>query len=387
MDFSLSDDQKAIKASIRKLCSDFGDEYWYSHDEDGTFPNEFFMAMAKAGWLGIAMPEEFGGSGLGVIEATLLMQEVAYAGAMSAASAIHINIFGPHAIVVHGSAEQKARWLPGLISGEWISCFGVTEPDVGLDTTRITTRAEKDGKYYIINGRKIWTSTAQNASKMLLVARTSPLEECANPIDGLSLFYTDLDRDYCEVREIPKMGRKAVDSNTVFIDGLRVSEDDRIGEEGRGFRYLLDSLNPERVLIAAEGIGIGRSALERAAKYAGERKVFGRPIGQNQSIQHPLAESWCELEAAWLVTMQAAWLYDNRLDCGAHANAAKFLAGEAGFKACERAVMCHGGMGYAKEFHVERLLREVLICRIAPVTPHLILSHIAERVLDLPKSY
>lgn len=387
MDFSLSDDQKAIKASIRKLCSDFGDEYWYSHDEDGTFPNEFFMAMAKAGWLGIAMPEEFGGSGLGVIEATLLMQEVAYAGAMSAASAIHINIFGPHAIVVHGSAEQKARWLPGLISGEWISCFGVTEPDVGLDTTRITTRAEKDGKYYIINGRKIWTSTAQNASKMLLVARTSPLEECANPIDGLSLFYTDLDRDYCEVREIPKMGRKAVDSNTVFIDGLRVSEDDRIGEEGRGFRYLLDSLNPERVLIAAEGIGIGRSALERAAKYAGERKVFGRPIGQNQSIQHPLAESWCELEAAWLVTMQAAWLYDNRLDCGAHANAAKFLAGEAGFKACERAVMSHGGMGYAKEFHVERLLREVLICRIAPVTPHLILSHIAERVLDLPKSY
>lgn len=387
MDFSLSDDQKAIKASIRKLCSDFGDEYWYSHDEDGTFPNEFFMAMAKAGWLGIAMPEEFGGSGLGVVEATLLMQEVAYAGAMSAASAIHINIFGPHAIVVHGSAEQKARWLPGLISGEWISCFGVTEPDVGLDTTRITTRAEKDGKYYIINGRKIWTSTAQNASKMLLVARTSPLEECANPIDGLSLFYTDLDRDYCEVREIPKMGRKAVDSNTVFIDGLRVSEDDRIGEEGRGFRYLLDSLNPERVLIAAEGIGIGRSALERAAKYAGERKVFGRPIGQNQSIQHPLAESWCELEAAWLVTMQAAWLYDKGLDCGAHANAAKFLAGEAGFKACERAVMSHGGMGYAKEFHVERLLREVLICRIAPVTPHLILSHIAERVLDLPKSY
>ncbi len=387
MRFSLSDHQKAIKENVAKLCSDFSDDYWLRLDESGKFPDRFFREMAKAGWLGIAMPEEFGGAGLGVTEAALLMHEVAYSGAMSAASAIHINIFGPHAIVVHGSAEQKARWLPGLIRGDWISCFGVTEPDVGLDTKRITTRAEKDGDSYIISGRKIWTSTAQDASKILLIARTTPIEDCANPIDGLSLFYTDLDRDYCEVREIPKMGRKAVDSNTVFIDALRVPEIDRIGEEGKGFRYLLDSLNPERILIAAEGIGIGRSALARAAKYAGERTVFGRPIGQNQAIQHPLAESWCELEAAWLVTMQAAWLYDNGHDCGAQANAAKYLAGEAGFRACERSVMSHGGMGYAKEFHVERLLREVLICRIAPVTPHLILSHIAERVLDLPKSY
>ncbi|MBL22664.1 MAG: acyl-CoA dehydrogenase [Rhodospirillaceae bacterium] len=387
MDFGLTQEQEAIKESVSKLCTNFGDDYWLSHDNSGDFPMEFYRAMADAGWLGIAMPEEFGGAGLGVTEAALMMNEVAYAGAMSAASAIHINIFGPHAMVVHGTDEQKARWLPGLIKGEWISCFGVTEPDVGLDTTRIVTRAEPDGNGYVIHGRKIWTSTAQDASKILLIARTTPIEKCDRPIDGVSLFYTDLDRDFCEVREIPKMGRKAVDSNTVFIDGLKVPAEDRIGEEGKGFRYLLDSLNPERVLIASEGIGIGRSAIDRAARYAGERIVFGRPIGQNQAIQHPLAESWCELEAAWLTTLQAAWRYDSKLDCGAQANSAKYLAGEAGFRACERAVMSHGGMGYAKEYHVERLLREILICRIAPVTPHLILSHIAERVLGLPKSY
>jgi acyl-CoA dehydrogenase len=387
MDFALTADQTAIRDNVAKLCAGFGDGYWLAHDESGDFPHDFYRAVADAGWLGIAMPEAYGGAGLGVTEGALLMREVAYAGAMSAASAIHINIFGPHAIVVHGTEEQKQRWLPGLIKGEWISCFGVTEPDVGLDTTRIVTRAERDGEGYVINGRKIWTSTAQDASKILILARTTPIEDCERPIDGISLFYTDLDRSCCEVREIAKMGRKAVDSNAVFIDGLKVPAEDRIGEEGKGFRYLLHSLNPERVLIAAEAIGIGFSALDRAAKYAGEREVFGRPIGQNQSIQHPLAESWCELEAAWLSTLQAAWRYDNGLECGAQANAAKFLAGEAGFRACERAVMTHGGMGYAKEFHVERLMREILICRIAPVTPQLILSHIAEKVLDLPKSY
>jgi acyl-CoA dehydrogenase len=389
MDFSLTPEQEAIRENVQRLCAGFGDDYWLAHDDSGEFPHEFYRAIAAAGWLGIAMPEEFGGAGLGVTEGALLMREVAYAGAMSAASAIHINIFGPHAIVVHGTDEQKARWLPGLIKGEWISCFGVTEPDAGLDTTRISTRAvrDPDGNGYVVHGRKIWTSTAQDASKILLLARTTPIEDCARPIDGLSLFYTDLDRDFCEVREIAKMGRKAVDSNTVFIDGLKVPAKDRIGEEGKGFRYLLHSLNPERVLIAAEAVGIGQSALDRAVKYAGERIVFDRPIGQNQSIQHPLAESWCELEAAWLTTLQAGWRYDAGLECGAQAKAAKFLAGEAGFRACERAVMTHGGMGYAKEFHVERLLREVLICRIAPVTPHLILSHIAEKVLGLPKSY
>tara|TARA_A100001037_G_scaffold216146_1_gene194055 strand:- start:85 stop:1248 length:1164 start_codon:yes stop_codon:yes gene_type:complete len=387
VEFALTAEQEAITENVAKLCEDFDDDYWLSHDDTGKFPHDFHQAMAKAGWLGIAMPEQYGGANLGATEAALLMHQVAFAGGMSAASSIHINIFGPHPVVVFGNAEQQARWLPDLIQGKVISCFGVTEPDAGLDTTKITTRAEADGNGYIVHGRKIWTTTAQEASKIMLLARTTPIEECKKPTDGMSLFYTDLNHDFCEVREIPKMGRKAVDSNTVFIDGLKVPVEDRIGEEGDGFRCLLHSLNPERVLIASEAIGIGRSALDRAARYANERIVFGRPIGQNQSIQHPLAESWCELEAAWLSVMQAAWRYDTKLECGAQANAAKFLSGEAGFRACERAVMAHGGMGYAKEFHVERLLREVLICRIAPISPQLILSHIAEKILDLPKSY
>ncbi|MDA0655523.1 MAG: acyl-CoA/acyl-ACP dehydrogenase [Proteobacteria bacterium] len=387
MEFALTPEQEAIRENVRRLCAGFGDDYWLAHDDSGVFPHDFHQAMAAAGWLGIAMPEAHGGANLGVTEAALLMHEVAYAGGMSAASAIHINIFGPHPIVVFGTEDQQARWLPDLIQGKAISCFGVTEPDAGLDTTKITTRAVADGNGYVVHGRKMWTTTAQQASKIMLLARTTALEDCNKPTEGMSLFYTDLDRDFCEVREIAKMGRKAVDSNAVFIDGLKVPAEDRIGAEGDGFRCLLHSLNPERILIAAEAIGIGRSALDRATAYAAERVVFGRPIGQNQSIQHPLAESWCDLEAAWLTTHQAAWRYDSELECGAQANAAKYLAGEAGFRACERAVMTHGGMGYAKEFHVERLLREVLICRIAPISPQLILSHIAEKVLGLPKSY
>jgi acyl-CoA dehydrogenase len=377
-----------IANTVGRICARFDDAYWLDRDESGIFPDDFHQAMAEGGWLGIAMPEAYGGAGLGVTEAAVMMHTVAGTpGAMSAASSIHINIFGPHPIAVHGTAAQKSRWLPPLIAGRDIACFGVTEPDAGLDTTRIKTRAERDGDRYVINGNKLWTSTAQRAGKILLLARTTPLDRCARPADGLSLFYTDLDRHYCDVREIPKMGRKAVDSNAVFIDGLPVPVDDRIGDEGMGFRYLLDSLNPERILIAAEAIGIGRHAVDRAARYARERIVFDRPIGQNQSIQHPLAESWAELEAAWLLTLQAAARYDAGLSCGPQANAAKYLAGEAGFKACTQAVMTHGGMGYAREFHVERLLREVLICRIAPVSPQLILSYLAERVLDLPKSY
>jgi acyl-CoA dehydrogenase len=308
-------------------------------------------------------------------------------GAMSAASAIHINIFGPHPIVVFGTPEQQARWLPDLIQGKTISCFGVTEPDAGLNTTRIKTKAERSGNGYVVNGKKIWTTTAQEAGKIMLLARTTPIEESSKPTEGISLFYTDLDRAYCDVREIPKMGRKAVDSNEVFIDGLPVPLEDRIGEEGQGFRYLLHSLNPERILVGMEGIGIGQNALQRAVQYAKDRVVFDRPIGANQAIQHPLAESWCELESAWLMAMHAAALYDRGEPCGAQANAAKYLGGEFGFKACQQAVMTHGGMGYAKELHVERLLREVLICRIAPVSPQLILNYISERVLGLPRSY
>ena len=388
MDFALTPEQEAIGDNVARLCSGFDADYWRARDRDGSFPEDFARALAEAGWLGIAMPSEFGGAGLGVTEAALMLHAIARSGAaMSGVSAVHINIFGPHPIVVFGSDEQKRRMLTPLIKGEERCCFAVTEPDAGLDTTRLTTRAERRGDRYVVNGRKIWTSTAQVAHKIMLIARTTPLEDCARPTEGLTLFYTDLDRKTVEVREIDKMGRHCVDSNELFIDGLEIPVEDRIGEEGEGFRCLLHSLNPERILVGAEAVGIGRAALERATRYASERVVFGRPIGQNQAIQHPLAESWMELEAADLMVFKAASLYDRGLPCGAEANAAKYLGAEAGFRACERAVMTHGGMGYAKEFHVERYLREVLITRIAPVTPQLILCHIAEKVLGLPKSY
>ena len=308
-------------------------------------------------------------------------------GAMSAASTIHINIFGPHPIVVYGSEAQRERWLPPLIAGSEIACFAVTEPDAGLDTGNLTTQARLDGDHYVVRGRKIWTSTAQVADRVMLLARTGSRGTQSSSVDGLTLFYTRLDRDRISVREIDKMGRKAVDSNELFIDDLVVPIEDRIGEEGKGFRYLLDGLNPERILIAAEAVGIGRNAIDRAARYARERVVFGRPIGQNQAIQHPLAKSWAELEAGWLLAMKAASAYDAGEPSGAAANAAKYFASEAAFTACERAVMAHGGMGYAKEFQVERLLREVLIPRIAPVSQEMVLCYLAERVLDLPRSY
>ena len=388
MDFSLTEEQEAIRDNVAKVCGDFGDDYWLEHDRTGEFPDDFHAAMAAGGWLGIAMPEEFGGAGLGLTEAAIMMHQVAKSsGAMSAASAIHINIFGPHPVVVFGNDEQKQRWLPDLIEGKVKSCFAVTEPNAGLDTTNLETKAEKSGNGYVVHGRKIWTTTAQEADKIMLLARTTPKEERASRTDGLSLFYTDLDRDYIEARVIDKMGRKAIDTNELFIDGLPIPADDLVGEEGKGFQYLLHSLNPERVLVGIEGAAIGQNALDRAARYASERVVFGRPIGQNQAIQHPLAENWMELEAAVLMAMRAAWLYDTGQPCGPEANAAKYMGGEAGFKACTQAVMTHGGMGYAKEFHVERLMREVMICRIAPVSPQLILCNIAEKVLGLPKSY
>jgi len=388
MDFALSEEQRRIRDEVAKLCAGFGPDYWLKLDSEGGFPDAFHARMAEAGWLGIAMPEAFGGAGLGITEAALMMQAVAESGAgFSGASAIHMNIFGLNPVVVFGTEAQRRRMLPPLIAGREKACFAVTEPDVGLDTTHLRTKAVRDGDRYVVSGSKAWTSTAQVAEKVLLIARTTPLEACARPTEGLSLFYTDLDRRSVEVREIHKMGRKAVDSNLLFIDGLRVPVADRIGEEGRGFQVLLHGLNPERILIAAEAIGLGRAALARATQYAKDRMVFGRPIGRNQAIQHPLAESWIELEAAQLMMLNAAARYDAGLECGAEANAAKYLAAEAGHRACERAVLTHGGFGYASEYHVERYFREIQIARIAPITPHLILCHIAERVLGLPKSY
>lgn len=388
MDFALSPEQEAIRDAIAGICRRFDDDYWATRDREGGFPEDFFQAMASQGWLGICIPEEYGGSGLGVTEAAIMMRTIAESGGgMQAASSVHINIFGLNPVVVFGTEDQKRRALPPLVAGKQKACFAVTEPNTGLNTTQLKTRAERQGDHYVLNGAKVWISTAQVADKMLILARTTPLEKVRKATEGLSLFYTDLDRRHVEVREIEKMGRKAVDSNQVFIDGLRVPVEDRIGEEGRGFEYILHGMNPERVLIAAEAVGLGHLALSRAAGYAKERVVFNRPIGQNQGVQHPLAECWMELEAAWLMTMQAAWQYDRGLPCGAAANSAKYLAGEAGFKTCQTAVMTHGGFGYAKEYHVERYLREVMIPRIAPISPQLILCFIAEKVLGLPKSY
>jgi len=388
MNFELTDEQKSIQAAIQKICQQFDDAYWLARDTDGTFPEDFVKAITEGGWLGIAMPEAYGGAGLGVTETAIMAHAIARSGAgMSGASAVHLNLFGPNPIVVFGTEEQKARLLPPLIKGQDRACFGVTEPDAGLNTTRLATRAVRDGDHYRINGRKLWTTTAQTANKILIIARTQDLADCKKPTDGLTLFFTDLNRDSIEVRLIDKMGRKAIDSNALFIDDLIVPVADRIGEEGDGWKCLLHGLNPERILIAAEAVGLGQAALEKASQYAKERVVFDRTIGKNQGIQHPLAENWMELEAAQLMVFKAASLYDEGKPCGAEANAAKYLAAKAAFTACERAVLTHGGMGYAKEYHVERYLREIMIPVIAPISQELIKSFIAEQVLGQEKSY
>ncbi|MBH67680.1 MAG: acyl-CoA dehydrogenase [Rhodospirillaceae bacterium] len=388
MSIDFTTEQLHIRENVSRLCAEFGDEYWLDRDADGEFPEEFCRAIADQGYMGIAMPEEYGGAGLGITEAAILMQAISQSGAGNGGvSSVSLGIFGLNPVVRYGTDEQKKRMLPPIITRDDIACFAVTEAETGLDTTRLKTRAVRRNDRYIVTGQKAWTTTAQAANKILLIARTEEENLSTKPIDGLSLFYTDLDRSRVEIRKIDKMGRDCVDSNLVFFDGMEIPFEDRIGEEGKGFRYLLHGINPERILIAAGLVGLGRAALLKATDYAKERTVFGRPIGVNQGIQHPLAESWAELEAANLMAFRAAQLYDRGEDCGAIANAGKYLAGEATFKACNTAIMTHGGMGYAKEFHVERYMREALIHRIAPITPHLILCYIAERVLGLPKSY
>ena len=388
MDFSTSEENQSIQEAISRICDRFGEDYWLVRDRDGGFPHEFHRAFVDDGWLGICIPEAYGGSGLGISAAAIMMQAISASGAgMSGASALHMNIFGLNPVVVFGTDEQKERMLPPLIDGTDKACFAVTEPDAGLNILKIKTRAVRNGDHYTLSGQKIWISTAQVATKMLILTRTMPVEDVKHPTEGLSLFYTNLDRQHIEVHEIDKMGRKCVDSNQMFIDDLIVPVADRIGEEGQGFKYLLHGLNPERILIAAEAVGLGQAALRRAVAYAKERTVFDRPIGKNQSIQHPLAQSWMELEAANLMIQKAAWLYDAGKPCATEANSAKYLGAEAAFTACQNAVMTHGGMGYSKEYHVERYLREVMVPRLAPVSPQLIMCFIAEKVLGLPKSY
>lgn len=388
MDFALTEDQQNIREAVLRHCSQFSDEYWLEKDRSGEFPYEFHKSMADAGWLGVAMPESVGGAGLGITEAAVMMQAVAESGGgMTAASAIHGPVFGLEPVILFGTEEQQQRMISPILSGEEKMCFAVTESNTGLDTTSLKTRAERVPGGYRVTGEKIWITNAHVADRMLLIARTTPLEEVKKKTDGLTLFYCKLDREKIETRLIPKMGRHAVGSNMMFITDFFIPEEDRIGEEGQGFRILLKGLNPERVLLGAEATGLGRVAIDRASRYARERVVFGRPIGQNQGIQHPLAKAWMQVEAASLMVFKAATLFDKGLDCGVEANSAKYLAAEAGYEACQTAMMSMGGMGYAQEYHVERYFREVMIPRIAPVSPHQIMNFIAERVLELPKSY
>ena len=388
MDFELTEDQEAIRKAVAGFLRDFDDRYWMDRDLAHEFPAEFYDAVARGGWLGITVPEQYGGHGLGITEATLLLEEVARSGGgMNAASAIHLSIFGMQPVVRHGSEELRRLTLPRIVTGDLHVCFGVTEPEAGLDTTSITTFARRDGDHYVVSGRKVWISKAMESEKILLLTRTSKTDEVAKRTDGMTLFLTDLDRDSVEIRPIPKMGRNAVTSNELFIDELRVPVADRVGEEGQGFRYLLDGLNPERMLIAAEALGIGRVALDKAVRYGSERVVFGRPVGANQGIQFPLADSLARLDAAELVLRKASWLYDRGRPCGREANTAKYLCAEAGFEAADRALQTHGGMGYSEEYHVARYFREARLMRIAPISQEMILNYLGSHVLGMPRSY
>lgn len=388
MDFDLTPDQQTIRKAVRELAAKFDDHYWMDKDQAHEFPAEFYKAFADGGWLGITTPEEYGGHGMGITEASILLEEVAASGAgMNGASSMHLSIFGMHPVIVHGSEEMKRETLPRIVTGDLHVCFGVTEPEAGLDTTRITTFARRDGSDYIVNGRKVWISKAMESEKILLLTRTAKFEDSPKKTKGLTLFLTDLDRDNIEIRPIRKMGRNAVTSNELYIDDLRIPAEHRIGVEGDGFKYILDGLNPERMLVAAEALGIGRAAVRRAVRYAKERHVFGRPIGMNQGLQFPLADSLARLDAAELVLRKATWLYDNGRPCARAANSAKYLCADAGFQAADRALQTHGGMGYSEEYHVARYFREARLTRIAPLSQEMVLNFLGEHVLGLPRSY
>lgn len=396
MDFDLTDDQATIRQAVTELAAKFDDQYWMEKDAAHEFPTEFYDTLASGGWLGVTTPEEFGGQGLGITEASLILEAVsASGGGMNAASAIHLSIFGMHPVIVHGSDAMKQETLPRIVNGDLHVCFGVTEPGAGLDTTRITTFARRDGDDpdadYLVNGRKVWISKAKESEKVLLLTRTTKFDDLAEQglkkTDGMTLFLTDLDRDHVDIRPIRKMGRNAVTSNELFIDDLRVPASHRIGEEGQGFRYILDGLNPERMLVAAEALGLGRVALDRGVKYGNEREVFGRPIGMNQGLQFPLADSLARLDAAELVLRKATWLYDQGKPCAREANTAKYLCADAGFQAADRALQTHGGMGYSEEYHVARYFREARLLKIAPLSQEMVLNFLGSHVLGLPRSY
>ncbi|EPE31386.1 Acyl-CoA dehydrogenase NM [Glarea lozoyensis ATCC 20868] len=393
-----SDTQLQVREAIAKICSNFPDDYWAQHDESGEYPHELHKALSKDGWIGIALPEDLGGSGLGISEATLMLHTISESGAgMAGAQSIHANVYATQPVAKFATPSQRQRMLGKIIDGTWRVCFGVTEPNTGLETLKLKTQATPSGDTYKISGQKIWISSAQVATKMILLARTTPLEEVCKPSEGLSLFFIDFDpkQPGLELRKIKKMGGRAVDANEVFFDNYVIPKDSLIGKEGEGFKIVLHGMNAERCLLAGEALGLGYAALHKATTYAKERVVFGRPIGMNQGIQHPLAEAYMHLEAAKLATYHAARLYDRSTTdgtitqsaIGVACNSAKYLAAEAAFTACERSVLTLGGMGYAQEYHVERYLRECFVPRIAPVSREMIMNYVGEKVLGLPRSY
>jgi acyl-CoA dehydrogenase len=388
LEFTTPEEHQLIRNAVQKVCAPFPDEYWSKHDEAHEFPWEFYNAMAKAGWIGIAIPEAYGGSGRGITEASIVLEEVAASGAaMNGCSALHLSIFGMHPVVRHGTEEMKRKYLPRIVNGDLHVAFGVTEPDAGTDTTSIRTSAKREGDHYLVRGRKVWTTKALDAERVLLLVRTTLKEETASKTGGMTLLLAELRRPEVKISPIPKLGRNAITTCEVVYDDLPVHISDRVGEEGNGFRYLLDGLNAERILIAAESLGIGRVALKRAVKYANERVVFGRPIGKNQGIAFPLGEARMRLDAAELMIRKASWLLDSGQSCGAEANMAKWLAAEACFQTADQAVQTHGGFGYAREYHVERYWREARLQRIAPISQEMILNYVTEHVLGLPRSY
>ena len=387
MDFALTESQELIKKEVGALARQFSLDYWLDKDDRAEYPHEFVKAFADNGWLGIMIPEAYGGAGLGVTEAALMLHEICASGAgTSGASPIHFYVFPPTPIIKFGTDAMKQKYLPRIASGEIVMAFGVTEPNAGTDTSRIQTRAVRQGNRWIVNGRKVWTTNAQHANKILLLARTADRDP-AKPLRGMTLFFADLDRKAISVRLIHKLGRAAVDSNEISIENLEVSDDDVVGNVGDGFYHLLDSLNPERIVVGIEAVGIGRAALDRAVQYAKERIVFERPIGQNQAIAHPLAQAAAQLDAAEVMCLKAAWLFDHGRPCGREANTAKLISADAGFNACDAALQTFGGFGYAKEFYVERLWREIRLYKIAPVSQQMALNYLSEHVLGLPKSY
>ena len=384
---ALGEDYPELRDAVRRICSDFPPEYWRKLDEERGYPTEFVQAMTAAGFLGALIPEEYGGSGLPLRAAAVVLEEVNASGCT--ASPAHAQMYIMGTLLRHGSEEQKRRYLPKVASGELrLQAFGVTEPTTGSDTTQLKTRAERRGNVYVVNGQKVWTSRALHSDLMLLLARTTPVDQVKRRTEGLSTFLVDLRQARGKGVEIKPI-RALINHNTteVFFDNLEVPAENLIGEEGQGFRYILDGMNAERILVASECIGDGRWLLKKGVAYANERKVFGRPIGQNQGVQFPLARAYAELEAADMIARRAAALFQAGKPCGPDANMAKLLASEATWHSAEAAMQTHGGFGFAQEYDIERKWREARIYQTAPISTNLILAYIGQHVLGLPRSY